>query len=128
MECCIMPGAFCDIKLVGGESQDYEFHMYDAVTKLPFDLTGATCNFAVMNYTSRTSTPTISKAMTLDYGEDPTVLNVAKAHLDPEDTLELKGKFIYQVTIEDAGGAIEIPGQGWMYIADNINKGFIDDD
>ena len=36
-----------------------------------------------------------------------------------------RGKHIYQISIKDINGDIEIPKQGIMYITANIDKGFI---
>jgi len=45
--------------------------------------------------------------------------------LDPLDTVDLCGKYIYQITIKDINGNIEIPKQGILFITNNINKSFI---
>ena len=55
---------------------------------------------------------------------DGTVANVLKVVLLPEETVDLFGKFIYQITIQDISGEIEIPDQGILRIANNINKVF----
>lgn len=48
--------------------------------------------------------------------------------LEPSDTYELYGKFIYQISIRDVDGNVEIPQQGLMYVTNNINKSFINGD
>ena len=48
----------------------------------------------------------------------------SKFVLLPEETVDLFGKFIYQITIQDISGEIEIPDQGILRIANNINKVF----
>ena len=50
--------------------------------------------------------------------------------LAPRDTVNLWGKFIYQITIkmpasDSAWGKVEIPLYGILYIGRNINAGFI---
>lgn len=55
---------------------------------------------------------------------DGTVTNVLRVVLLPEETVDLVGKFIYQITIQDISGEIEIPDQGIIRIANNINKSF----
>lgn len=50
--------------------------------------------------------------------------NVLRVVLLPEETVDLVGKFIYQITIQDISGEIEIPDQGIIRIANNINKSF----
>lgn len=52
------------------------------------------------------------------------ISNVLRVVLLPEETVDLVGKFIYQITIQDISGEIEIPDQGIIRIANNINKSF----
>ena len=40
-------------------------------------------------------------------------------------TADLYGKYVYQITIVDVSGRVEIPNQGIMNITKNINKMFI---
>ena len=35
------------------------------------------------------------------------------------------GKYIYQITIRDISGEVEIPNQGLIHIIKNINQAFI---
>ena len=51
--------------------------------------------------------------------------NVLRVTLTPSETVDLFGKYIYQISIRDIGGDVEIPKQGVLYITNNINKGFI---
>lgn len=44
--------------------------------------------------------------------------------ITPEDTVDLWGKYIYQISIKDANGVVEIPNQGILYITNNIHKDF----
>lgn len=45
--------------------------------------------------------------------------------LSPIETVDLSGKYIYQIIIRDIDGDVEIPKQGILYITNNINKNFI---
>lgn len=72
--------------------------------------------------------PLLSKQM--DIGSDPDrdgdVSNVVRVTLDSKDTLNLPaGKYIYQITIRDISGEVEIPNQGIIHIIKNINQAFI---
>ena len=51
--------------------------------------------------------------------------NVATVDLLPTDTLGLYGKYIYQITIKDIDGEVEIPNQGIFYIFHNVNESFL---
>ena len=53
------------------------------------------------------------------------ICNILTVVLDPSDTKDLRGKYIYQITIKDVADLAEIPGQGLLHITNNINKGFI---
>lgn len=51
--------------------------------------------------------------------------NVAAVDLEPRDTLGLHGKYIYQITIKDVDGEVEVPNQGFLQIVHNINESFL---
>lgn len=51
--------------------------------------------------------------------------NVLMVTLEPAETVDLCGKYIYQVIIKDMNGDTEIPKQGVLYITNNINKSFV---
>lgn len=114
------------ICFVGGETQNLRFHMYRVKTETPFNVSGCTASFAVAYYQYRLDGPILTKDMTIDeteleYG------NVFAVDLEPSDTVDLSGKFIYQITVKDQDGEVEIPKQGILYVIDNIHKAFIDE-
>ena len=43
----------------------------------------------------------------------------------PQETVNLYGKYIYQITIQDMSGETEIPSQGILGITNNIDKAII---
>lgn len=115
-----------EIDFVGGSSQDLVFHVYcDRKNPKPFGLTGCTANFAIVNFVNKNSVPLVSKTMTVRMNEAETDYNILFVELEPRDTLDLFGKFIYQVTIKDVDNNADIPQQGIIYIHNNINKGFL---
>lgn len=81
---------------------------------------------ALINFVNKNGSPLIAKPMEVSKSEDGdgTVTNVLRVVLLPEETVDLVGKFIYQITIQDISGEIEIPDQGIIRIANNINKSF----
>ena len=117
------PYTLPDIDFVGGETQNFSFNVYFYANGSPFDVGGCTANFSIVSYNNKTGAPRVSKEMTVAQGADSTS-NVLKVTLSPSDTVDLSGKFIYQITIRDAGGDVEIPKQGIMNIINNINKPF----
>jgi len=59
------------------------------------------------------------------YNDEVTADNVLTVTLTPTETVELFGKYIYQIIIRDIEGDVEIPKQGILYVTNNINKNFI---
>ncbi len=113
------------IHFVGGETQDFLYNIYFYKNGRAVSLSSCSANFSVISYTNRRGAPVISKTMEILYNEEAGVDNILKVTLDPSDTLELSGKFIYQIIIKDVGGDAEIPKQGIIYISNNINKNFL---
>ena len=126
MSCDYNPYTLPTVDFVGGSTQELAFNTFFSQNKRPFDLSACTANFAVINFVNKNGTPLISKQMDIIKSEDGdgTVANVLKVVLLPEETVDLFGKFIYQITIQDISGEIEIPDQGILRIANNINKVF----
>lgn len=112
------------IEFVGGETQDLRFHVYFYASNKEFGVDGVSANFSIVNYLNRTGEVILSKTMGSEYNDKGTVMNVLTVTLDTEDTLDLRGKYIYQITMRDINGETEIPKQGILHIINNINKDF----
>ena len=125
MNCDYSPYTLPTIDFVGGETQDLAFNVFFYKNKQPFSLTGCTCNFSVVSFRNKDGVPILSKQMEAIFNDDGTANNVLTVTLEPTDTVELKGKYIYQIIIRDINGDAEIPKQGILYITNNINKSFI---
>lgn len=116
------------IDFVGGSTQDLVFHCYFYVNKTPHDLSSCTANFSIINFINKNGDPLVSKQMAVgaDPDTDGEVKNVLRVTLTAEDTVDLPaGKYIYQVSIKDISGDIEIPKHGIIHIINNINKAFV---
>ena len=113
---CFNPYVLPTIEFVGGETQELLFNMYFYQGKKPF---------SIVSFNNKNGSPILRKDMTVLENQDGTSLNVLSVELTPEETYKLSGKYIYQISIKDVSGNIEIPKQGLMYIINNINKGFI---
>jgi len=107
-----------EISLVGGQTETFQFRLFNANGE-PFG--GCTGNFAVVDFSNQEGDPLISKDFTVD---DST--NIAVVSLASGDTLDLYGKYIYQLTLCDIQDNVDIPNQGIMQIAHNINRGFLE--
>ncbi len=122
---CYNPYTLPTIEFVGGETQDLLFHMYFYQDRKPFSMIGCTSNFSIVSFTNKNGAPILTKAMSVLENAGGTSFNVLSVTLSPQETYELSGKYIYQISIKDVNGNMEIPKQGIMYIINNINKGFV---
>lgn len=114
-----------EVVFVAGQSNTLRWRLF-TMAHYPFNANGCTGNFAVVDYSDQTGDPLISKPLTFSIGDDETgIKNIASVDLEPNDTLGLYGKYIYQITIKDVDGEAEIPNQGFLQIAHNINKSFL---
>ena len=113
------------ISFVGGETQDLAFHTYFYKNMKPYDLTECISNFSVVSYTNKHGAPLLTKPMTAVLNDEGNCHNILTVTLQPKETIDLYGKYIYQIQIKDIGGDIEIPKQGILYISNNINKDFV---
>lgn len=127
MSCFPNPYTLPTIDFIGGSTQDLVFHCYFYVNKEPFDLSSCTANFSLINFVNKNGTPLVSKQMEIwtDRETEGAVRNILAVTLDPSDTVKLGGQYVYQITIKDISGEVDIPNQGIMRIVNNINKAFV---
>jgi len=115
-----------EIRFVGGSSENLQFNLYyDENDPKPFNLFGGEANFSIVHFINKNSTPLVSKGMEIGMNDAETHHNVLRVSLEPADTVDLFGKFVYQITLKDIDGDIDIPHQGIINIYNNIDKGFI---
>lgn len=123
---------FCDsnvytlptIDFVGGETQKIVIHTYSPDGEEPYNVSGYSANFSVVSAMNKSGTPVITKAMDVSQAGEGEG-NVLSVCLEPSETVSMSGKYIYQITIMDCDGGVEIPKQGIMMVTGNINKKFI---
>lgn len=123
--CDYNPYELPTITFVGGETRDLAFHIYHYIGKRPYSLSDCDCTFSLVNFTTKGGKPILSKEMTVIYDETETIDNILTVTLESSESVNLFGKYIYQITIQDRDGEVEIPSQGIMYITNNIDKGII---
>ena len=119
MNCTYSQYSLPTIEFVGGETQKLMFNAYHYQSRDVFDLSGCTYSFSVVSATNKVGTPVITKTGSITESYSISVT------LDPRDTVNLYGKYIYQISIKASNGTIEIPKQGVLYITNNINKTFV---
>ena len=111
-----------DWEFVGGVTQEYDFTLR-AENGYFYDIPGATASLAVASFVNPKNT-VFTKSGSI-------VANSAGANcvvrflLDKNDTVNLHGKFIYQITVKNTDGTVAPPMRGRMYITENIDKSFI---
>lgn len=112
-----------ELEFVGGSSQELVFHTYFYANRAPFDLSACRASFGVVSFLNKTGDPIISKEMQVTSGTDGDYIdNVLRVVLGRSDTIDLSGKYIYQITIEDIESGDRENLQGIMYIFRNINR------
>lgn len=112
-----------EIVFVAGQSNTLRLRLFHR-GKTPYNAKGCSGNFSAVDYFDQTGDPLISKSLSFAEGEDG-ITNIATVDLAPDDTLALDGKYIYQITIKDAYGGVEIPNQGFLLITHNINCSYL---
>ena len=119
------PFTLPEIDFIGGSTQELVFHCYSMKHEKPIDLSFCTANFALVNFVNKSGDPLVEKEMEVCVDNDEGTANILKVVLSPKDTVSLNGKYIYQITIVDIEGAVDIPDQGIAYISKNINHACI---
>lgn len=108
---------------VAGQTRKYAWRLLRESGHL-FNANGCEGAFSLLDYSHKEDDPILVKK--LDFSaEDEGVISVATVTLEPKDTIGLDGKFIYQLSIKDPDGNIEIPNQGIFFISNNIHKAFV---
>lgn len=115
------------ISFVGGSTQELLFHTFYYENNERFDLTYCEANFAIVNYVNKYGVPVLTKKMEIysDEGTTDQAPNTLRVVLNPSDTVALNGKYVYQISLRDKSGRVEIPNQGIMLITNNIDKSYI---
>ena len=108
---------------VAGQTREYAWRLFRE-SGLSFNSYGCTGAFSLLDYSHKDEDPILVKEITFIAG-DNSINNVATVTLNPQDTVELDGKYIYQLSIKDMDGNVEIPNQGILYISNNIHKSFV---
>ncbi len=119
-----------DVEFVGGETNEFLFPVYkDENKSVPLDLSGCTASFDVINIINKSGTPIVSKAMLTkqaDPSDDASPYNILTVILSSSDTVNLCGKYVYQITIVDNKGNTALK-QGLLQIHGNINRNLLRD-
>lgn len=114
------------IDFVGGSTKKFLFRVYySRENPEPFGLVGCEANFALIDYVNKNGEPIISKSMSVEMDAQNEFYNILSVQLTSADTVDLCGKFVYQITIKDIDNMADVPQQGVLYIHNNINKNYL---
>ncbi len=111
-----------EISFIGGESEKFAFNLH-TITGRDFDATDCEAGFAIINYINKNGEAILKKDATIEEGESG-YNSVVVVELEQADTISLHGRYIYQLTLTNAEGKTEIPGQGIIDITRNIHPEF----
>jgi len=113
----------CDMTLpeyhmVAGESKSITIPIYNRKGK-QIDATGMTARFAINSFVTPNMAPLTFRDC--EVVKDGSVLAALRVNLLPEDTAELRGKFLYQITAKDMEDNIGVM-QGYLFIHMNGDR------
>lgn len=106
------------ISFIGGATKTFNFNIFSSNGK-PVDVTSCRAEFSLISSTEKNGPPLLKKDMTVSLSSS----NILTVSLEKNDTINLYGKYIYQVSIIYDQLAEE-PMQGDLYIDLNIDKSF----
>jgi len=101
-----------DTQWIAGSDKVYQFTVYDENQSLK-TITGATVTFNMSQY---------AQPKTIEFTKTGTVTgtSVCAVTLVPSDTIDMGGKYIFQVVLELITGITYIPAQGIITITPKI--------
>lgn len=105
--------------MVAGETQNITIMLFTQ-TKLQIDADGVAARLAVSDYINRNSDPFIVKECSIIR---PVGADVASLYcqLSPADTISLRGKYVYQITVKDIDSTVAVL-KGIMNIEANVDR------
>lgn len=121
---CICPYDLPSFAFVGGSSKSVSIDLYDGDGN-PFVVdVGATVLFTMVSYLNDSEDPVVVLSsgggqITVSNGDEGS-RNRVTVSLDPSDTFDLWGRYVYQLAITDAHSNTEVLGQGAIVIFRNF--------
>lgn len=112
-----------EITFVGGESQTITMTLTNSSGE-EYDFEGGNAQLAIVDFENKSAPSNFPKTSSISASTSGNYC-VVTFSLVPSDTINISGKYIYQISIKDDDDNMYIPNRGIMYIIDNINKAFI---
>lgn len=107
---------------VAGTTDIFRFFL-KTNTGAAFNAYGGHVYLSFIDYDDPTGTPVLSEELTLEQDDDD-IYSIAVYTPEVNDTIDLDGLYIYQITVIDAGGKVEAK-KGKAYITKNIDKAIL---
>lgn len=111
------------IHIIGGEYQQLVFN-FKTPSGESYTTQGYNIDFSAVKWGNVESNPDITKSGTMTLNETRTG-SIVEFELLPEDTVELSGRYVYQIIIMIDKKKIKIPGKGILEINRNIHPQYI---
>ena len=111
-------------RFIGGATQKRNFVMRSE-DGYEYNLADARAQISFVDYMNRRSTPVLVKTATVVVNPDSGTMSNVLVELSSADTINMVGKYIYQISIQTVTGGVAIPSQGIAYISENIDKSFV---
>lgn len=111
------------IHIIGGEYQQLVFN-FKTPSGESYTTQGYNIDFSAVKWGDAASNPDITKSGTMTLNETRTG-SIVEFELLPEDTVELSGRYVYQIIIMIDKKKIKIPGKGILEINRNIHPQYI---
>jgi len=110
-----------DISFIGGTYKEFIYEVEHADTLERINIENATCVLTIKSYTNRGSSPALVKNGAVYKEPDDEFAYRFRFIIDSVDTINLDGKYFYQIDIVDEDGDTTV-AQGLMFIRRNINR------
>lgn len=105
-----------ELNIIGGDYKEFPIYVNDLDNGGLMDVSDLQMNFSLIEYHNRNGSPILTKNLEVSSVDSTAFLLV----LTSEDTINLKGKYIYQITVKAPNNKQE-SFQGIMIIDKNIN-------
>jgi hypothetical protein len=111
-----------EITFVGGITDSWMFELV-TLGGAPFELFGGSGQLSVVNYSNKTGAPVLTLPCSVAENEDG-FFNLLRVDTTSADTVELFGRYVYQLTLRDGNDETDVPGQGILIITKNIDPAY----
>lgn len=113
---CISNFKLGKINIIGGDYKEFPIRIHDDDRGGMMEVTDLKLNFALLDYNQRYEKPIITKDCEIDPSDNKAFLLT----LRPEETKDLAGKYIYQLSVRTPNNKQE-SFQGELIVNKNIN-------